>query len=251
MTEPLALLVVIAGAMVAGFVQGLSGFAFGMVAMSIWVWTIDPRTAAVLTIFGSLTGQVVAAVSVRRVWRWPVLLPFLAGGLLGIPVGGWLLPRIDPTLFKALFGLMLVTWCPVMLFSDRVPRISHGGRLADAVVGWIGGVMGGLGGFTGVAPTLWCTLRGMDRDLQRSVVQNFNLATLAVTMAMVVARGGVTRPLLPLLAVMVPAVLLPSLLGARVYTGLSDTAFRRLVLGLLTASGVAMLASSLPSLLAR
>lgn len=250
MTEHLSLLVVIAGAMVAGFVQGLSGFAFGMVAMSIWVWTIEPRAAAVLTVFGALTGQLVAVLSSRRALRLPVLLPFVVGGLVGIPIGVWLLPRLDPALFKALFGLMLVTWCPFMLVADRVPRVTHGGRGADALVGLAGGVMGGLGGFTGVAPTLWCTLRGMDRDLQRSVVQNFNLAMLSVTMASYVASGAVARPLWPLLAVMVPAVLLPSLLGARVYTGLSDTAFRRIVLGLLTASGVAMLASSMPRLLA-
>ena len=43
---------------------------------------------------------------------------------------------------------------------------------------------------------------------------------------------------------------LPSLLGARVYIGLSEQAFRRVVLSLLTASGFVMLASSLPKLLA-
>ena len=31
-----------AGAAVAGFVQGLSGFTFGMVAMSFCVWGIEP-----------------------------------------------------------------------------------------------------------------------------------------------------------------------------------------------------------------
>ena len=36
------------GAAVAGLVQGISGFAFAMVAMSIWVWGIEPRLAAVL-----------------------------------------------------------------------------------------------------------------------------------------------------------------------------------------------------------
>lgn len=36
------------GAVVAGFVQGLSGFAFAMVAMSIWPWTLDPQLAVVL-----------------------------------------------------------------------------------------------------------------------------------------------------------------------------------------------------------
>jgi len=43
----------------------------------------------------------------------------------------------------------------------------------------------------------------------------------------------------------------PVLLGARVYLGISDLAFRKVVLGLLTASGVALLASSVPVLLAR
>ncbi len=48
---------VAAGAMAAGFVQGLSGFGFGMVAMSFWAWTIDPKLAAAMVVFGSLTGQ--------------------------------------------------------------------------------------------------------------------------------------------------------------------------------------------------
>lgn len=58
--------VVALGAVAAGFVQGLSGFAFGMVAMSFWAWVLEPRLAAALTVFGSMTGQIVAAVTVRR-----------------------------------------------------------------------------------------------------------------------------------------------------------------------------------------
>ena len=73
MTPELGLLVV--GAAVAGFVQGLSGFAFSMVAMSFWVWGIDPRVAAVLAVFGSLTGQLVAVFTTRRGFRWPALWP--------------------------------------------------------------------------------------------------------------------------------------------------------------------------------
>lgn len=39
-------LVVAAGAIVAGFVQGMSGFAFGLVAMSFWAWVLEPRRSA-------------------------------------------------------------------------------------------------------------------------------------------------------------------------------------------------------------
>lgn len=243
------LLFIIIGAMVAGFVQGLSGFAFGLVAMSIWAWTLEPRLAAALGVCGALTGQLVAAVSTRRALNLGVLLPFVAGGLAGIPIGMALLPHLEPVLFKLGLGLLLVIWCPAMLMAARLPRISHGGRFADALAGLAGGVMGAFGGFTGAIPTLWCTLRGHAKDLQRSTVQNFNLAVLLVTMATYLGTGRVTRPMLPSIAIVVAAVLVPALLGNRVYVGLSETAFRRLVLCLLTASGVALLGSAVPQLL--
>ena len=239
----------IAGAVAAGFVQGLSGFAFSMVAMSFWVWGIEPRVAAVMAVFGSLTGQVVAAFSVRRALGFAALAPFLAGGLVGVPLGIALLPSLDARLFKAVLGTVLVLWCPVMLFSQRLPRIYAGGRIADAIAGLAGGVMGGIGGFTGAIPTLWCTLRGLDKDAQRAIIQNFNLATLAATMAGYIATGAVTHEMLPLLPVVALALLVPALIGARVYVGLSAAAFRNLVLALLSLSGLAMLASALPALL--
>jgi uncharacterized membrane protein YfcA len=239
------------GAGVAGFVQGLSGFAFGMVAMSIWAWTIEPRLAAAMAVFGGLSGQILAALSMRRRFDWRLLLPFVAGGLVGIPIGVALLPRLDPLLFKAVLGALLLVSCPAMLFAASLPRIRRGGRVADGLVGMLGGMMGGIGGFTGIAPTLWCTLRGFEKDAQRAVVQNFNLGMLAVTMATYLANGLVTRAMLPLFAIVLPAMLVPTLVGTRVYVGLSEAAFRKLVLGLLTLSGVALLSSALPALWAR
>ena len=243
--------IVALGAVVAGFVQGLSGFAFGLVAMSFWAWALEPRLAAVLAVFGALTGQVIAAVSVRRGFDVQRLLPFVLGGLAGVPMGVWLLPRLDVDAFKALLGGLLIVWCPAMLLAKRLPRIRFGGRLADGAVGMAGGVMGGIGGFTGTLPTLWCTLRGFDKDAQRAVIQNFNLSMLAVTMATYLATGIVTREMLPLFAIVAPAMLVPTLLGARLYTGISEVRFRQVVLGLLTVSGVVLLAAALPRLLMR
>ncbi len=244
-------LIIALGAIAAGFVQGLSGFAFGMVAMSFWAWVLEPRLAAVLVVFGSLTGQVIAAFSVRRGFDMKLLLPFVVGGLAGVPMGVWLLPRLDADLFKAVLGTLLVVWCPAMLMAANLPRIARGGRLADGVVGLAGGVMGGLGGFTGTLPTLWCTLRGMQKDTQRAIIQNFNLSMLAVTMATYLAAGFVERTMLPMFGVVGAAMLVPTLLGTRLYIGISEARFRQVVLGLLTVSGVVLLASSVPRLLTR
>ena len=96
------------GAIAAGFVQGLSGFAFSLVAMSFWAWTVEPRLAAVLAVFGGLSGQILAALSLQRGFDLKRLLPFLIGGFIGIPLGTWLLPKLDIVLFKAVLGALLV-----------------------------------------------------------------------------------------------------------------------------------------------
>jgi len=242
---------VIVGAVLAGFVQGLSGFAFGMVAMSVWAWTLEPQLAALLALFGAMTGQVIAAVTVRRSFDKSVLWPFLLGGLVGVPFGVWLLPHLDLVVFKLCLGLLLVLWCPAMLMSQHLPKVAFGGRVADGVAGAIGGAMAGIGGFSGTIPTLWCTLRGFQRDTQRAVIQNFNLSMLLGAFGIHLFSGNIGRSLLPLLGVVAVAVAVPVLLGARLYIGISEVVFRKIVLGLLTASGVALLASAVPALLSR
>ena len=243
--------VIALGAVIAGFVQGLSGFGFGLTALSVWAWMVEPGLAAVLAVFGGLVGQIIAAVTMRRGFKFALLAPFILGGFAGIPIGVFLLPLLDIAMFKTALGTFLVLWCPAMLFVRDMPRIRFGGRIADALIGLIGGVMGGLGGFTGAVPTLWCTLRGMDKDTQRAVIQNFNLAMLTATMAAYLVAGMAQAVALPLYGLVALAVTIPVLLGTQLYSGLSEARFRQIVLTLLTLAGVALLASSVPDLAAR
>jgi len=228
-------------------VQGLSGFAFGLVALGIWAWSLDPVAAGPLVVFGSLLGQTLSFGAVRRSLDAARLLPFIAGGVLGVPVGVVLLHHIDPRGFKLAVGIILVVWCPTMLMlpAGGRRRVTAGGRWADAAVGWIGGVMGGLGGLTGPAPTLWCALRGWDRDAQRAVFQSFNFAMQGVTMATYLATGTIDAGTARLFAVVAPAMLVPTLVGARLYRRFSAVSFRRLILLLLTASGAVLVVSAL------
>jgi uncharacterized membrane protein YfcA len=135
-----------------------------------------------------------------------------------------------------------------MLIADRLPQVTRGGRAGDGLSGVIGGVMGGLGGFPGVVPTLWCSVRGFGKDTQRSIIQNFNLSMLAVTFGSYVATGMVRSEHLPLFGVVAPALIVPSLLGARLYARISQVAFRKVLLALLTLSGAALVIAAVPRL---
>lgn len=247
-----AFALLLAGAALAGLVQGIAGFAFGMVSTSVWIWGLEPRLAAAMAVFGSLVGQLIGLVTIRRGWQWQALWPFLAGGALGLPVGIWLLPQLDVVSFKLFLGTLLIVACPLMLAQARLPPLElHGAaaRLADGAAGAIGGLMGGLGGYSGVVPTLWCTLRRFDKDRQRAVIQNFLLAAHSATLIGYAANGVLDRTTLALTPAVAAAMLVPSWLGARIYKGLSDAAFRRVVLLLLLATGAALLVTTLPKAL--
>jgi uncharacterized protein len=233
------------GAILGGFVQGLSGFAFGLVALGIWAWSVDPTIAGPLVVFGSLVGQILSLGTVRRGLDPGRILPFVVGGLIGVPVGVALLRQIDPLGFKLAVGIILLIWSPTMLLLRDLPRATGGGRWADGLAGWVGGVMGGLGGLTGPAPTLWCALRGWGRDAQRAVFQTFNLVMQIVTMAAYLVTGTISGETALLFAIVAPAMLVPTLIGARLYRRFSDAGFQRLVLLLLTASGALLVVSAL------
>ena len=102
------------GAAIAGLIQGISGFAFAMAAMSIWVWGVDPALAAVMAVFGGWTGQVISALRVHRGWHFELLWPFLLGSAIGIPIGTRLLPLLNPNSFKLVLGSLLVVCCSAM-----------------------------------------------------------------------------------------------------------------------------------------
>jgi uncharacterized protein len=238
------------GAAIAGLVQGISGFAFSMVAVSIWVWGIDPQTAAVMAVFGGWFGQCISALRVRRGWHVNILWPFVLGAAIGIPIGSYLvLPYLDPNQFKLVLGSLLVVCCSMMLATSRLPKITHGGKPADAAVGLLGGLMAPLSGFSGLAPALWATLRGYNKDEHRAVIQNFNLIVLSATVAVNMWQGRLRAAMWPQLALVAGVMIVPAVYGSKIYVGMSAGAFRKTVLWLLVLAGAVMLSAAIRALL--
>ena len=80
--------------------------------------------------------------------------------------------------------------CPA---ARRLPHIDAG-RGADAVIGFISGIMGGLGGYNGVLPAVWSQLRGWSKEEARAVYQPFIVVVHIATIA-ALAPGGRPRGL--------------------------------------------------------
>jgi hypothetical protein len=69
-------------AFAAAFVAGLAGFAFGLVAMAIWLHLLTPAQTAILIMFYALIVQGYAVWKLRHALNPRRLLPFVIGGVL-------------------------------------------------------------------------------------------------------------------------------------------------------------------------
>jgi uncharacterized membrane protein YfcA len=203
-----------------------------------------------MAVFGSLVGQLLALPMLWRGVSLKRLAPFIAGGVVGVPLGVVLLGVMDPAEFKLGLGIFLLVYCPAMLLAPSTLAIRWGGAWANAVAGWIGGVCGGIGGLAGGIPTLWCTLRGWDKDTQRGVMQAFNITMHVTTLTGYAVVGHVfTGRVLGLFAVIAPALAIPVLLGTLAFRRLDQKSFRRMVLALLFVSGIVLTSSSVGAVL--
>ena len=140
------------GALLGGIAAGASGFAFALAASSIWLHRIDPIHSAVLA-----TG---CGVLLHTSTLWPQrkhsdvarIWPFVIGG---IAVCVRRICSLYATEFaEGFLGIFLLAFGAYVLAAPRLRTVNWGGRAADAAVGFIGGILGGIGGYSGVVPTI-------------------------------------------------------------------------------------------------
>jgi uncharacterized membrane protein YfcA len=232
--------IIMAGAFLGAFVNGLAGFGTALVALGIWLHAAPPPVAAALVVICSVIAQcqtipsIWHAIDLRHLW------PMLLAGVLGVPVGTQLLAHVDPALFRFGIGVFLLMFSTTMLVGRARMAVRWGGRVADTVIGFGGGILGGLAGLSGPLPIMWATLRGWSKDQRRGVFQVFNLTVLGAALVAYAAEGLVTREVGWLLLWALPGTLFGAWLGSSTYRRLSDRRFQQVVLLLLFISGLTL-----------
>src|SRR5580692_5815979 len=101
---------VLAGAVAGGLVNGLTGFGTALTALGIWLYAIDPAVASSLVIFCSVFSQLQTMHLIWRAISWRRVFVFIVPGVVGVPIGTLLLPHISPWIFKLVVGGFLVIY---------------------------------------------------------------------------------------------------------------------------------------------
>jgi uncharacterized membrane protein YfcA len=236
----------------AGVVSGLSGFAFSAVAACI-LWLLPPLQAVPLIMLLSVCNQLV---SVGRLRKEMVLrgttehegaLAYIAGGVVGVPVGLGLLQTLPSRSFAGGLGLFLIIYSVLVLLKPDHLRIKVSGWKPAVAVGAAGGVIGGFSAFPGSMPVAYLGLRGLSKAETRGIIQPYILALQLISLSILALTHSAVFNLQfwLLWAAALPAVLLGSTTGVALYRRMSEINFRRATLILLLVSGISLLAKTL------
>lgn len=235
------LVVVAGGALLGSMASGLAGFAYAATTLGLYAHVLAPQIISPLIVASSLTVQLMVMPMLWRRLDWRNAMPFVIGGVAGVPFGIALLSILSPDAFRVLVGALLITYACGVLLARRAPRFGIEHKGADAGIGFLGGVLGGFAGLSGVLPTIWCSLRRWSKDRQRSVFQLFNIAMHIATLSGYAVQGRLTADIGLLLLITLPALALGGWLGFRLYNRIDDQAFARVLLVLLGISGLALI----------
>lgn len=236
--------VMLSGALLAAIVSGSSGFAFGLIASAIWLHVLTPTQVVPLVVACSLLVNAAMVWRLRGMVRLNLLWPFVAGAMVGIPLGVAALHRIDGHLLRQGVGGLLVAYSVLMFSKPVMPLLRLGaavGPMADAAVGMLGGFMGGATSLNGVFPTLWCGLRGWNKADQRGVFQSYILIVHLVTLVWMGSAGELNATTGLNVLLCLPALVIGSWIGLWLFHRVSEAGFRKLILGLFLVSGLALL----------
>ncbi|ODM71848.1 permease [Bradyrhizobium elkanii] len=230
---PLFIVATFAGALVAG----LSGFAFGLIAASIWLYILTPLQTASLIIAFGLIVQGYSVWKLRGALDWRRLWPFIFGAALGVPVGVTILTWGGPGDVRVGVGVVLVLYSLDALSRPALKPLKVPGAGVDGVVGFLNGVLGGITGLAGILVTVWCGLRGWPKDVQRAVFQPVAVGTFLMGALWIGAKGAFSAETIKLFLIGLPALFAGTWLGLKLFGRLNDAAFRKIVLVLLLVSG--------------
>lgn len=235
------IVVVLAGALAAGIVNGLTGFGTALTALGIWLYVLSPAAAGALAIICSVVSQLQTLPMIWSNIRWQRVLPFLLPGLAGVPIGTLLLPHIDARFFKFGIGGFLIIYSIYVLARRGQMSLDWGGKIADGFVGFAGGVLGGLVGLSGALLVIWTDIRGWSKEQRRATMQSFNTAILSLALVSHAVSGLLTSQVGSDAVIALPATVAGAWLGAFIYRRLADKSFQRVLMALLLLAGLGLI----------
>lgn len=225
---------------IASFIAGVSGFGFAVFLMSFFPIILGVKDANVLVSLAGIAITIYLFVPLRKKVKWWVVVRVLAGMTLGIPVGVWILVRVNERYLAIGLGIFILLYVVYdLLFRHRIKS------QVPLFFGYFAGFVGGAfaGAITAGGPPIVAFFSSLEYDKERTkanVLAYITVASLYKVIFLVYYRL-ITGQMLVYSALLLIPSFVGMLGGKAVFNRISNDAFRRVVLGILFGAAIIIL----------
>lgn len=221
------------------FVQAASGFGLALVSMPLLAGLLGIRVATPLVALVAITGEVVMLARYRHAFSLRAVARLSAASLLGIPLGVFLLRRVDAGVITAVLGAFIIIYALYALFSPTLPALAHHAWAYG--FGFTGGVLSGAYNTSGPPVIIYGTCHRWDPAQFKSNLQGYFLLNSVVTLTAHTLGGSFTPVVWESYLWALPGIGLGLVVGFSLDGRLDPHRFRQVVLVLLIILGARLL----------
>jgi uncharacterized membrane protein YfcA len=221
------------------FTQSVSGFGLALVSMPILAGIIGIRTATPLIVLVAILAELILLVRYRSVINVKAVWRMVLAGMIGIPLGVLALKYLDERIVLSALGALIVLYAVYALSKFKLPALD--GNSWPFGFGFISGVLGGAYNISGPLVIVYGDCRRWQPQEFKGNLQGFFLLGSVVAVVSHALAGNITREVLNLYLLSLPAIGLGLVLGLSLDKFINPVIFRKIVLIGLVIAGLSLM----------
>jgi uncharacterized protein len=228
--------------LLAGFVQGMTGFGSALVAMPLLSLCIDVKSAVPLCTLNSLIITTFLAWRLKKHLDLRRILPLCVAAVPGIFVGITLLKKVDSATLSIGLGALLIAYSGYSLLAKSRYRTLHPGW--SYLAGFLSGAIGAAFSAGGPPTIIYATRSDWNKDEIKATLTGFFLFNSYLNATAHAVSGMTTGPVLSLFLYSAPCVLLGTALGSLCYGRMNKTIYLKVIFAFLSLMGTMMIVTA-------
>jgi uncharacterized membrane protein YfcA len=229
-----------------GCVKGLTGFGFSLMAVATLVLVAPPSSVVPVVLLMNSLMNLLLVYSIRGEVQMKRMLPLVLAGVAGLPFGTYILVMADADILRIVIGLLILLSAAALLLGFR--REVKRERLGSGLVGAAGGILNGSVSIGGPPVILFLSNLGLEKRTFRANLVAYFLCINLAAIPFYYAGGLLTAEVFKMFALLLPALALGGLTGAKLVSKVSERTFRRITLAIVMVAALMALFTGLRGL---
>ena len=223
--------------LLAAFTQGITGFGFALIAVPLLSLFIpEIRNITPIIVIYSLLTNIIIVYKSRYYIDFKKIIPLILFGIIGTPIGAYILLYIKVSNLKIIIGLVTSITALAMFKNFKVniknQNVSYG------IVGLLSGLLNGSTGLSGPPIVLFLTNQNTDKEIFRANLTFYGISTNIFAIIIFSVEGIINTSVLNFTILYLPALIIGVFIGIKTSTKINELVFRNLTIFLIASLGL-------------